>query len=128
MMTEFSRNGVRYGREEQASKLTSYQFYQTYLSLPPSLPPSLLPSESQIDTLLQDVSGDLPPSNPVAREQSPLSNSNPVAKEKSPPSNQSGKLFKWLLGLGLGGYTSALESSGFDDLAFLVRHSGHFMI
>ena len=48
----------------------------------------------------------------------------PVAKEVSPPSNQSGKLFRWLLGLGLGGYASALESNGFDNLTFLVRSKG----
>ena len=57
------------------------------------------------------MSGSLPTSPPLS----------PVAKEVSPPSNESGNLFRWLLGLGLGGYASTLESNGFDNLTFLVR-------
>ena len=79
----------------------------------PSLSPSLpsLTHFSQIDTLLENMSGSLPTSPPLS----------PVAKEVSLPSNQSGNLFRWLLGLGLGGYASTLESNGFDNLTFLVR-------
>ena len=64
------------------------------------------------------MSGSLPTSPPTS----------PVAKEVSPPSSQSGNLFRWLLGLGLGGYASALESNGFDNLTFLVRSKGLIVI
>ena len=46
----------------------------------------------------------------------------------SPIAKESGKLFRWLLGLGLGGYASALESNGFDNLSFLVRSKGMIVI